>query len=343
VVMLVPWKIGKQVSEVGRNSRLPQPAGSTGRVSSADVAREAGVSRATVSYVLNRVASERISDETRDRVLEAARRLGHVPHAPARALRLGRSNLVLALVGDFTFGYVRDYMLELLDVEMSRRGYALVVHRYSEEIRPLTDLWSVLSPDVVVLMGGMPASVQTSIPQAMSKFVQVQPLLNQHRAGEMQVEYLARKGHKRLAYAYPTNSTVRMVADERLAGSRSACERLGLDQPTLELVDRRVGATVSQALDRILESGATAVCAHNDEIAIMLSLDVSRRGLRLGQDLAVIGIDNTPTSSLGITTIGIDVQAATERIVSRVVAVMEDVPVVDEESNVLCLIERESA
>ena len=59
------------------------------RATSADVAREAGVSRATVSYVLNNVPKRKISDETRTLVLETAARLGHVPYAPARSLRLG--------------------------------------------------------------------------------------------------------------------------------------------------------------------------------------------------------------------------------------------------------------
>ncbi|HET9383256.1 MAG TPA: LacI family DNA-binding transcriptional regulator, partial [Streptomyces sp.] len=56
---------------------------------SADVARLAGVSRATVSYVLNNTSAVRISEPTRRRVHAAARELGYVPHAAARSLRAG--------------------------------------------------------------------------------------------------------------------------------------------------------------------------------------------------------------------------------------------------------------
>src|SRR6476660_4105364 len=62
---------------------------------SADVARLAGVSRATVSYVLNNTSAVRISEPTRRRVHEAAKELGYVPHAAARSLRAGHSRMVL--------------------------------------------------------------------------------------------------------------------------------------------------------------------------------------------------------------------------------------------------------
>lgn len=65
------------------------------RVRSVDVAREAGVSQATVSYVLNNDPRQSIPEETRARVLEVARKLGYQPYAPARMLRSGKSKLVL--------------------------------------------------------------------------------------------------------------------------------------------------------------------------------------------------------------------------------------------------------
>ena len=63
---------------------------------SSDVARRAGVSRATVSYVLNDLIDSRISAETRARVLAAADELGYTTHALARSLRAGHSTIILA-------------------------------------------------------------------------------------------------------------------------------------------------------------------------------------------------------------------------------------------------------
>ena len=66
------------------------------RPTSADVARLAAVSRATVSYVLNDTPHQSIPEATRRRVLDAAAELGYTPSAAARALRSGRSDIVLA-------------------------------------------------------------------------------------------------------------------------------------------------------------------------------------------------------------------------------------------------------
>jgi len=71
------------------------------RPTSADVAREAGLSRATVGYVLNEVPHQSIPEPTRQRVFAAAAKLGYTPSAAARSLRSGRSNLVLCLLPDW--------------------------------------------------------------------------------------------------------------------------------------------------------------------------------------------------------------------------------------------------
>ena len=68
------------------------------RVTGRDVAERAGVSRATVSYVLNDTPRQTISAGTRDRVREAATQLGYSPSAAARTLRTGRSDVVLCLL-----------------------------------------------------------------------------------------------------------------------------------------------------------------------------------------------------------------------------------------------------
>src|SRR4051794_15670343 len=74
------------------------------KVTIRDVAGAAGVSVATVSYVLNNTAGQTITERTRDRVRTAADALGYVPHSVARALREGMSRIVLLKVGDMLGG-----------------------------------------------------------------------------------------------------------------------------------------------------------------------------------------------------------------------------------------------
>ena len=71
------------------------------------MARLANVSQSTVSLVLNNVGDNRFTEETRQRVLAAAEQLGYVPHAMARSLRAGHSNLVLLPFFDLTYQFQR--------------------------------------------------------------------------------------------------------------------------------------------------------------------------------------------------------------------------------------------
>ena len=84
------------------------------RVTSGDVAKEAGVSRATVSYVLNDSPHQKIAEATRERVWEAAARLGYAPSAAARALRTGRSDIVLGVLPDWPIHHVLGRLIQQL-------------------------------------------------------------------------------------------------------------------------------------------------------------------------------------------------------------------------------------
>lgn len=315
------------------------------RATSADVAREAGVSRATVSYVLNNAPNRSIAPATRALVLDTAARLGHVPHASARALRLGRTNVVLALVRDFTFGYIADQVLEGLDVALATRGYVLLVNRYSEDVRQLDELWRLVDPAVVVSMSGLSVPEASSIQGFQGKLVRGHNLMNRRGAGEMQAEYLFSRGHRHLGYAYPVDPGVQRVARERLHGTRRACSRLGIPAPAVVEVDKADTDTAAVAIKRWREMPGpiTAICAHNDEIAIMLQLLMSSRMAQDGKPLAVIGIDDIPLARVGITTIAIDVEQATSRLVEMVVAALENRPAKVSHKSVLRLVVRDSA
>ena len=93
------------------------------RVTAADIAREVGVSRATVGFVLNATAGQTISPATRERVLEAAGRLGYRPHLAAQALASGRNHIVLLAT---TLGYRDPHLRRYLRTTVSRAGHDLV-------------------------------------------------------------------------------------------------------------------------------------------------------------------------------------------------------------------------
>ncbi|MFD4957842.1 LacI family DNA-binding transcriptional regulator [Microbacterium sp. NPDC058389] len=294
------------------------------RVTSADVARASGVSRATVSYVINNVPGRSISQATRELVLRTAKDLGHVPFAPARSLRLGHSSIVLALVRDFTLGYVSSTVLHQLDVALVERGYGVVVHRLDEELRPLRELLGMVSPALVITMGGLSLDEEAARAIAPGKLLRVHGYVPNAMAGRMQAEYLAQSGHTRLGYALPASASLALIAEERLQGVRSACLDLHVTPPLVEKIDPNDPATVFAALDSFLAHGVTAVAAHNDEIALMFTAALVARDLHPGTDMAVIGVDNIPAARIALTTVEIDVQGWGAAVVQSALSVLDD-------------------
>ena len=316
------------------------------RVTTADVARASGVSRATVSYVLNDVPGRAISAATKEIVLDTARRLGHVPHGPARSLRLGRSSIVLALVRDYTIGYIADRLIEELDRALAARGYILMVHRYDENLKPLSELWGLVAPELIVSMGGLPVPEKPSAASPV-KVVGVQGIFPHRKAGEMQVEYLHSRGHRSMGYAFLDNPTVALIADDRLEGARDACARLGLAPPVVQRIDISDVDSAFAAIDawRSAADPITGVAAHNDETALILVSALQAKGLTAGTDLAVIGVDNIPLARIGITTVEINVDGYTEAIVERVMRAVDGHAATDvaEREDFLKLVVRDSA
>ncbi|PAK28031.1 hypothetical protein CJD44_00880 [Streptomyces sp. alain-838] len=120
------------------------------RPTSADVAREAGVSRTTVSYVLNNRPGQTIPEETRQRVLQAAERLHYRPHASARALAAGRTDVVLLSIPDLPMGASLSRYVEELAAALADHGLTLVTHLMRAHGRALTDVCAAVGASAVL-------------------------------------------------------------------------------------------------------------------------------------------------------------------------------------------------
>jgi len=327
--------------EVSR-SDLPRPA--LKRVTSAEVARAVGVSRATVSYVLNNTPSRRVSAATRRMVLAEAARLGHVPSAAARSLRLGSSNVVLALIVDHVgTGYTGHRTLQVLDDALAKRGYMLVVHRFAPDLRPLSEIWKLMSPALVVSMGGLSLLDRESIRDARAKLVGVWSLIRHRDAGVLQVEYLVKEGHSKIGYALPTLPYLQGVAAERLEGARSGCAALNLEAPVVRVVSPDDPGSFTTALQEWRRLGITAVCAHSDEIAAMLFLAAASAGVEIPGELAVIGADDAPIARMGITTIKMDLERYSAAIVEMALRALDDKPLLPAPEQLFSVVRRRTA
>src|SRR5215469_11068603 len=189
------------------------------RLTSFDVARESGVSRATVSYVLNNDPRQTIPPETRERVLKAARKLRYRPFAPARMLRAGYSRLILGVV---QFEQVDPGMasdMHYLEAELARRGFTLIWHVGSELAGGPTHPSVNLAPAAVI------AHVDGSVP-VLSDFLRQfdVPILSFLNAtigqdvGRAQVAYLAERGKRKMVFAAPERKDLQELSKARLEG-----------------------------------------------------------------------------------------------------------------------------
>ncbi|NTW41626.1 MAG: LacI family transcriptional regulator, partial [Cellulomonadaceae bacterium] len=108
-------------------------------VTAKDVAVAAGVSQATVSYVINDHPGQKISPQTRERVLAAVARLGYTPSAAARALRKGSTDIVLLVLPDVPFGPLIAHIIEQLTDELEPHGLTTITRRV-RDTSPLASL-----------------------------------------------------------------------------------------------------------------------------------------------------------------------------------------------------------
>ncbi|WP_194903902.1 LacI family DNA-binding transcriptional regulator [Catenulispora rubra] len=295
------------------------------RATSTDVARAAGVSQTTVSFVLNDRPGQRISEETRQRVLEAAERLDYRPHGSARALAAGRSDVVLLSVPDLPIGAGISRFVEELAAALAARGLTLVTHLSGAHGRPLPDVCAAVNASAVIGFESFdPETVQAlhRIGADVVLPLQSDDLHSMQPIGRLQAEHLLARGHRYLGYAMPAHPGLRPMAEERLQGVRDACAAAGIEPPmvlttSLDLVD------AAQAVTQWAAQSVTGVCAFNDETAIAILAGMHDNGLTAPADFAVIGSDDIPTARLAIpalTTIAFDLHAVGRRRAEAVVA-----------------------
>ncbi|WP_030808410.1 LacI family DNA-binding transcriptional regulator [Streptomyces sp. NRRL S-337] len=277
---------------------------------SAAVARLAGVSRATVSYVLNGQAEGRVGARTQARVRAAAEELGYVPHAAARTLRAGRGSIVLLAVPADTvpaFGPLFTRFLAGFQTALHGLGYTGVLHG-APTASPMAAAraWAELRPAAVLALHGPPldapavellhragtAAVLTHGPSAPPGAHAL--LLDQREAGRRAGEHLLAGGRRRIGVVRPADPGLADLAGPRLAGVREAAAgRPGAEVHPLDL------ELTEESAARLAAGwsgpGLDGVFAYNDEYAMLLMRALQDAGHTIGtgpDEIGVVGADD---------------------------------------------------
>ena len=301
------------------------------RITSTDVAREAGVSQTTVSFVLNDTPGQTIPEETRRRVLDAAKRLDYRPRASARALAAGRSDVVLLALPGLPISANLSRFIEQLAAALAEHGLSLVTHLAEGHGRPLPDLCAAVDASAVISL--IPFDEETTEALHRAGAAVVLGTGSQARAelqeiGRFQAQHLIGQGRGRLGYALPEQHATQWRVQERLSGVAAACAERGLAEP-LALEVEMDGARAAPAVDRWIQASVTAVCAYNDETAMAVLAGMHLRGLRAPDDIAVIGVGDTAATRVSIpalSTVSLDYAETGRELALAVVASLDGAP-----------------
>ena len=310
-------------------------AGMSGRATLADVAREAGVSAATVSRAMSNPGQLR--GETLRRVQEVARRLGYVPDAKGRALVSGRTHCVGVVVPTLD-SPIFSRALHAMQRALSGGGYQMLVasHEYDSQLEDLA-IRNLLAQGVdgMVLVGaersaatwdaidasGVPV-VLTWVARAGRDAVAV----DNERAGAMIAGHLLGLGHRAFGVVMgaPKHND-RQAA--RLAGFRAALARGGValsDSRVVEAPISLTGGRIGCSTLLAFAAPPTAIVGLIDILAVGVLIEAQARGIPVPGALSVAGIDNLEIAEHShppLTTIGLPYgqmgRLAAERVMER--------------------------
>jgi DNA-binding LacI/PurR family transcriptional regulator len=264
------------------------------------VAARAGVSPATVSRVFTQ--PDAVALETRRRVLAVADELHYTPHPVARSLARGSTGNLGIVVPDIANSF-SAVVTKAVQQEAARDGYALFVsgsdelardeEQWARAMAPQVDGLMLVSPlmsdDALRALGPTPLVLSNRLLDGLPSVV-----TDATEAVGHAVEHLAALGHREIVYLAGPEGFANTM---RVRGYDGACRRLGLRPRRLGPFNARFSDGV-RAADLVLATPATAVVAYNDEVAVGVLNRLVDRGLRVPDDLSVVGVDDTSLAEM---------------------------------------------
>lgn len=313
-----------------RSSKFQRSADGEGaltdkRVTVIDIAREAGVSKSTVSLVLQGSTIPR--EETRARVQEAIQRLGYVYNRSAANLRQAQSRIIGIVVNDLTNSFFAELAVGM-DMIVQAAGFVQFLANSAEDVDRQSEVIAsmrehgigglILSPARGTTAADLKPLTDSGLPVVLAvrgvAGAKVSALLADNRAGAAAaVRHLVELGHRRIAFIGGFSDI--QVFAERTRGYRDAMAEagLGVDEGLIiPTPPSRAGGV--EGISRALTSGSarpTAAVCFNDAVAFGVCDGLRARRLEPGPDFSVVGYDDVieaRTAVPALTTVSVNPQ-----------------------------------
>ncbi|HSM26327.1 MAG TPA: LacI family DNA-binding transcriptional regulator [Anaerolineaceae bacterium] len=279
-----------------------------------DVAREAGVSIATVSRVLN--FPHRVNAQTRNTVINAIEKLGYIPKAESRARALMGTRRIGVLIPFFTEPSFVQRLRGIGSV-LNKKDYEMVVYPVDSKERSLSYLETLpirkMLDGLIIVSQVFDETITKRLLDNRLETVTIEYydfnftslMINDEKGGELATYYLFEKGYERIAFVGGQKNPVFGVdpITKRMNGYKKAILNKGLDLP--EILINEYVYNHKQVLEKIIALGLpVAIFAATDLQAIALIKEARLMGLRIPQDIAIIGFDNIDMAEFfGLTTV----------------------------------------
>jgi LacI family transcriptional regulator len=294
-----------------------------------DIARHAGVSKSTVSLVLQ--ASPLVKAETRDKVMETIDRLGYVYNRGAANLRSARSNIVGMVINDLANPFFAELAVGIESVFHTAGYIPFIANTIENPKRQSEVLRSMSEHDIAGLIicparGTRPADIEAmanlGVPTVLAmrrlagrKFSSVTP--DNLRGARRATEHLIGLGHKRIAFFGGYSDMI--AQNDRCGGYQAALVAAGVAIDSDLIIEgppnRECGLNaIGLVLDRA--DPPTAALCFNDVVAFGVLSGLERRGLAAGRDFALVGFDDVAEArhtNPPLTTVHVDTASLGER------------------------------
>jgi LacI family transcriptional regulator len=263
------------------------------------VAKYVGVSEATISYVVND-GPRPVAPATRQRVLEAIRELGYHPSDVARSLRRQRTSTIGLILPDTANPFYGE-IARIIENFSYAEGYTVILCNSNLDARRERAYIEMLRAKRVEGLVIIPTVAEAVAPLRESGILTVvleYPIDGVHclvaddfQGGFVATDHLIRLGHQRIGIITRTGDTSSSAL--RVQGYCAALASAGLAMDERLIVES--GGTIAQgeaAALHLLDESPTAIFSHSDMIALGVYSAVRKRGLRIPEDISVVGYDD---------------------------------------------------